>query len=171
MAPGAVPQGMNEEDVQAAAHAAAEEAAASSDVRRAAAGAMDAQSRYYALAHRCGRRQDGRRPEERGRHVGGRHRVLLRVRRGAEPHLCLLRAPPPPPACSNTEEVVDQPKLLRPPNNATLREYQIVGLQASAPTGAGRPARAAVPVQAGRGLPEACLQPCGLLAAFRMCAC
>lgn len=31
--------------------------------------------------------------------------------------------------CSNTEEVVDQPKLLRPPGNAQLREYQIVGLQ------------------------------------------
>ena len=36
----------------AAANAAEEEAAASSDVRRAAAGAMDAQTRYYALAHR-----------------------------------------------------------------------------------------------------------------------
>ena len=48
-------KGLSEEDVQAAAHAAAEEAAASSDVRRAAAGAMDAQSRYYALAHRRGR--------------------------------------------------------------------------------------------------------------------
>ena len=45
-------QGMSEEDVLAAANAAEEEAAASSDVRRAAAGAMDAQSRYYALAHR-----------------------------------------------------------------------------------------------------------------------
>lgn len=31
--------------------------------------------------------------------------------------------------CSNTEEIVEQPKLLRPPNGATLREYQIVGLQ------------------------------------------
>jgi hypothetical protein len=43
---------MSEEDVLAAANAAEEEAAASSDVRRAAAGAMDAQTRYYALAHR-----------------------------------------------------------------------------------------------------------------------
>ena len=41
----------------------------------------------------------------------------------ASPGLC------PPPGCSNTEEVVDQPKLLRPPGNARLREYQIVGLQ------------------------------------------
>jgi hypothetical protein len=72
---------MTEEDVQAAAHAAAEDAAMSNDLRRSAAGAMDAQSRYYALAH------------------------------------------------SNTEEIVEQPKLLRPPNGATLREYQIVGLQ------------------------------------------
>ena len=32
-------------------------------------------------------------------------------------------------ACSNTEEVIEQPKLLRPPGGATLREYQIVGLQ------------------------------------------
>jgi len=52
--------------------------------------------------------------------------------------LCHISAhlPVHPPArrpgsilCSNTEEVIDQPKLLRPPNNATLREYQIVGLQ------------------------------------------
>jgi hypothetical protein len=35
------------------------------------------------------------------------------------------------PFCSNTEEVVDQPKLLCPPNNARLRDYQIVGLQAT----------------------------------------
>ncbi len=32
-------------------------------------------------------------------------------------------------AHSNTEEILDQPRLLRPPNNARLREYQIVGLQ------------------------------------------
>jgi superfamily II DNA or RNA helicase len=32
-------------------------------------------------------------------------------------------------AHSNTEEILDQPRLLRPPNNAQLREYQIVGLQ------------------------------------------
>lgn len=47
-------QGMTEEDVQAAAHAAAEDAAMSNDLRRSAAGGMDAQSRYYALAHRWG---------------------------------------------------------------------------------------------------------------------
>lgn len=47
-------QGMTEEDVQAAAHAAAEDAAMSNDLRRSAGGGMDAQKRYYALAHRWG---------------------------------------------------------------------------------------------------------------------
>lgn len=75
-------RGLSEDEVHAAAHAAAAEAATGSEALRAATeGAMDAQSRYYALAH------------------------------------------------SNTEEIVDQPRLLRPPNNARLREYQIVGLQ------------------------------------------
>ena len=37
-----------------------------------------------------------------------------------------------PGPCSNREEVVDQPKLLRPPGDARLRDYQIVGLQVSA---------------------------------------
>ena len=46
-------QGLSEEEVQAAAQAAAEEAAANSDVQRAAAGALDAQERYYKLTHRC----------------------------------------------------------------------------------------------------------------------
>lgn len=32
-------------------------------------------------------------------------------------------------AHSNTEEITDQPTMLRPPNGAKLREYQIVGLQ------------------------------------------
>lgn len=32
-------------------------------------------------------------------------------------------------AHSNAEEITDQPRLLRPPNGAQLREYQIVGLQ------------------------------------------
>ena len=45
---------MTEEDVQAAAHAAAEDAAMSNDLRRSAGGGMDAQKRYYALAHRWG---------------------------------------------------------------------------------------------------------------------
>ena len=45
-------QGLSEEEVQAAAKAAAQEAAQSGDMQVAAAGAMDAQSRYYALAHR-----------------------------------------------------------------------------------------------------------------------
>ena len=40
--------------------------------------------------------------------------------------VCISSAPP---CRSNTEEIVEQPKLLRPPNGATLREYQIVGLQ------------------------------------------
>ena len=75
-------RGLSEDEVHAAAHAAAAEAATGSEALHAATeGAMDAQSRYYALAH------------------------------------------------SNTEEIVDQPRLLRPPNNARLREYQIVGLQ------------------------------------------
>lgn len=31
--------------------------------------------------------------------------------------------------CSAQEEITDQPTLLRPPNGAKLREYQMVGLQ------------------------------------------
>ena len=75
-------RGLSEDEVHAAAHAAAAEATTGNEALRAAAeGAMDAQSRYYALAH------------------------------------------------SNTEEILEQPRLLRPPGNACLREYQIVGLQ------------------------------------------
>lgn len=56
------------------------------------------------------------------------------------PRCCPAGVPAPPsdtpatPNCcrSNTEDIVEQPKLLRPPNGATLREYQIVGLQVGA---------------------------------------
>lgn len=109
---------MTEEDVQAAAHAAAEDAAMSNDLRRSAAGAMDAQSRYYSLAHRWAVawpmvRQGGT------MQTGCRSLDCAMLS-------CLC---PSLPLCSNTEEIVEQPKLLRPPNGATLREYQIVGLQ------------------------------------------
>lgn len=75
-------RGLSEEEVEAAARAAATDAANGNEALRAAAdGSVDAQTRYYQLAH------------------------------------------------SNAEEITDQPRLLRPPNGASLREYQIVGLQ------------------------------------------
>lgn len=51
--------------MQAAAHVAEEEAAMNSDTRRVTAGAIDAQSRYYALAHRWAGR-GGRLPASAG---------------------------------------------------------------------------------------------------------
>lgn len=74
-------RGLSEEEVQAAARAAATDAATGNEALRAAADGVDAQTRYYQLAH------------------------------------------------SNAEEITDQPRLLRPPNGASLREYQMVGLQ------------------------------------------
>lgn len=90
----------------------------SNDLRRSAAGPMDAQSRYYSLAHRSAAAWPMVQQ-------GGTMQTVCREPRLRYAELPLSITSP----CSNTEEIVEQPKLLRPPNGATLREYQIVGLQ------------------------------------------